>query len=100
MMTTAASATMAATTTTAATATVVTAVTIQQAVNLGIFATALLIGLLIVKELLAAYAAEPQRARSWKAKAAGFYAAHLNVAIVPLLFVFALIVATKVSALL
>ena len=100
MMTTAAAATMATTTTTAATATVVTAVTIQQAVSLGIFATALLIGLLIVKELLAAYAAEPQRASGWRARAARFYAQNLNLAIVPLLFIFALIVVTKVSALL
>ena len=91
---------MAATTTTATTTTVVTTITIQQAVSLGIWATALLIGLLILKELLSAYAAEPQRQKTWRARAAQFYAAHLNVAIIPLMFIFALIVTTKVAALL
>lgn len=89
-----------ATTATAATATTTTvaAVTVQQAIALGVFATALLIGLLVVKELLLAYAADASRQSSWKARAARLYASNLNVAILPMAFIFGLIVITKVAS--
>lgn len=96
MMTTTTAAATTATTTTA----VVAAITVQQAVALGVFATLLLIGLLVAKELLLAYAAEERVQSTWKAKAARFYAANLNVAIIPLMFIFAMIVVTKVVSVL
>lgn len=97
MTTTAATATTA---TAAAATTTVAAVTVQQAIALGAFATALLIGLLVVKELLLAYSADTSRAGSWKARAARMYAGNLNVVILPMMFVFALIVVTKIVAVL
>ena len=96
MMTTAATAA----TTTTTTTTVVSVVTMNQAISLGVFATALLIGLLVLKELLAAYASEPRARGTWKGRLAQFYAAHLNVAILPLMFIFGLIVVTKVASVL
>lgn len=97
--TTAAMATAAATTATTTTA-VVAAITVQQAVALGAIATAFLIGLLVLKELLVAYASESRVAGTWKARVARFYAANLNVAIVPMMLIFGLLVVTKVAAVL
>jgi hypothetical protein len=97
MMTTAVTA---ATATTTTTTTVVSVVTMNQAISLGVFATALLIGLLVLKELLSAYASEPRARSTWKGRLARFYAAHLNVAILPLMFIFGLIVVTKIASVL
>ena len=87
-------------TTTTTTATAVAVVTVQQAVALGVLATALLIGLLVAKELLVAYAGEARVAGTWKAKAARIYASNLNIAIIPLMFIFGLIVVTKIASVL
>lgn len=99
MMTTTTTTTTTATAATT-TATTVAAVTVQQAIALGVFATALLIGLLVLKELLVAYASEERVQGTWRARVAQFYAVNLNVAILPLMFVFGLIVVTKVAAVL
>lgn len=100
MTTTTATATTATAATATTTTTAIAAITVQQAVALAAFATLLLIGLLVAKELLVAYAAEDSRKNSWKARAARLYAANLNLAILPLAFVFALVVVTKVAAVL
>lgn len=94
MTTTTATAVTTATTTT----TTVAAVTVQQAIALGVFATVFLIALLVVKELLVAYASEDRVRGTWKSKAAQAYAGTLNVAILPMMLVFGLIVVTKVAA--
>lgn len=83
-------------TTTTAASSAVMSITLDQAVALGVVATVLLIAFLVLKELLVAYAAEPGVLGTWRERAARFYAAGLNVAVVPLFIVFALIVVTKV----
>lgn len=72
--------------------------TVQQALALSALATAFLIGLLVAKELLLAYAAE--RRGSGPAVAARGIALHLNAAILPLSFVFGLVVLIKVASVL
>ena len=99
MMTTATATTATATTATTTTA-VVAAVTVQQAIALGAVATVILIGLLILKELLVAYASERKVQGTWKQRAALTYAANLNVAILPLMLIFGMIVVTKITAIL
>lgn len=101
MMTTTATAVTATTATaTTTTATTVAAVTVQQAIALSAFATAVLIGLLVIKELLLAYSSESHVSGTWRERAARMYATNLNVAILPLLFIFGLVVVTKVAAVL
>jgi hypothetical protein len=100
MMTTTTAATATTATATTTTATTVAAVTVQQAIALGALATAILIGLLVVKELLLAYSMESRVHGTWKARVANVYAANLNIAILPLMAIFGLIVVTKVAAVL
>ena len=97
MMTTTTAATTATAATATATTALVAAITVQQAVALGAIATAFLIGLLILKELLVAYSAETHVAGTFKGRVARFYAANLNVAIVPMMLIFGLLVVTKVA---
>ena len=86
-------------TTTATTVTTATAVGVSQAAVYGAIGVGILIMLLIAKELLSAYGEESEgkveiRGRDVSAKS---LAMNLNVAICPLLFSFALIVAVKVA---
>ena len=73
-------------TTTTAAGTTTTVASIQLAASLGIIGTIVLISLLIAKELLSSHRLERTL----------FLSNRLNIAIVPLLMMFALIVATEI----
>ncbi len=85
--------------TTTTTTTVVIITTAKAAMAVGIIGVAVLIGLLIVRELTSAYASE-ESAKTYKSQRIKALGRNAIVAVVPLLLIFLLIVVVEVSGIL
>jgi hypothetical protein len=75
---------------------IVTTITAAQAEALGGLAVGLLVLLLILREVLVAYAANPASKHTSRGRLATSYASVVRLAIVPLLFVFGLVIVAHI----